>query len=138
MVVNFSYIKFAIAIFFVSLTFNACKTSNSEEFELEPDPFVVTECDSEPQFDYTDLSKLLIYPPEARRYGIEGDVIVRTLINSKGRAEKVILEYASDSIFVEPTYVAILNYKNYKPAVKGNKKIKCWTSIPVKYKLKTK
>ena len=111
------------------------KDSNFTTTEIEPDPDEFTPCEKEPFVDLGALQKLVVYPEEAKRDGIEGLVFVRALINKEGVATKHRIDHSTNTVLNKAAIDAVMNMK-YKPAIQKGKQIFCWISIPITFKLR--
>jgi TonB family protein len=70
------------------------------------------------------------YPPGAKRERLEGRVIVRCLITSKGKADKMeVVESDPEGIFDESAMKA-LKYYSFRPGVKGGEMVDTWVKVP--------
>lgn len=111
--------------------------SNSRDYSydnsLEPDSNALNFKEPLPFFE--EIQKGLVYPPKARELGLEGRVIVRALVNKKGKVSKCVVEFSDNDIFNEAAITAIKRSK-YTPAIQEGKPIACWVSIPIQFKLR--
>lgn len=96
------------------------------------DPFVPV--DSEPYTDMMLLQSALVYPPEAKRLGVQGKVSIRVLVNKKGIAQKYIVETTDSPLFVDEAVRLVMNAV-YMPALYHKQPIDCWVLIPIVFKL---
>jgi TonB family protein len=99
---------------------------------IKPD-FVCTVA-SEPLL-ITPLNKLIHYPEQARKNGLEGQVAVRALIDKQGSIDSVILIKSSDSIF-NTEAIRVMKSARYTPAVQDGTPIKVWRDELIKFRLK--
>jgi protein TonB len=74
------------------------------------------------------------YPELARRAGIEGMVVVKTLINTKGDVEDVVV-LKSHPLLDQAAIEAAKQFK-FKPGKQRDRYVKVWMSIPFTFKLK--
>lgn len=74
------------------------------------------------------------YPELAKKAGIEGLVIVKVLIDTKGNVEKTEI-LKSHPLLDESALEAAKNFK-FKPGKQRDKFVKVWMSIPFNFKLK--
>lgn len=116
---------------------NSNKNSESSSHKIydepEPDEFVLVEL--EPGVDLEKLQKLVIYPLIAYVADIEGRVIVRVLVNKSGKVLKRFIESSDHELLNKAALDAIDKYGYFTPAVQNGKKITCWVSIPVTFKI---
>lgn len=104
------------------------------EEEPAPDDFIPVE--KEPDVDLAKLQKLVEYPDMARRAGVEGKVILRVLVDAKGRATKTLVEASDNELLNEAAVNAIRKYGTFTPAIQNGEPIMCWVSIPIRFKLR--
>lgn len=97
-----------------------------------PDEFIPAE--KYPECDMGALRKSIVYPEDARRKGIEGEVIVRALIDEEGKQTKTLIEHSDNSLLNDAALNAVKQTK-FTPAIQKGKSIKCWVSIPIRFKL---
>ena len=76
-----------------------------------------------------------VYPEKAKKAGIEGRVIVKLWIDTKGDVRKAILLKSTDEIFDKPSLDAAMKYR-FSPAVYRDSPVSVWVVIPFTYKLK--
>lgn len=76
-----------------------------------------------------------VYPEKAKKAGVEGRVIVKLLIDTKGDVRKAILMKSSDGIFDKPSLDAAMKYK-FSPAMYRDNPVSVWVIIPFTYRLK--
>ena len=75
------------------------------------------------------------YPPLAEKQEIEGRVVVRVLINSKGKAEKMeVVESEPENLFDEAAMKS-LKYWQFRPGILGGELVATWVKIPLSFKL---
>ena len=91
--------------------------------------------DKEPMVDMALLQKNIVYPEMARKAGIEGKVMVRVLIDQQGKVLKTEIETSVNKDLDQAAIRAIKKTK-FAPAMKDNKPVKFWVTIPVMFKLK--
>ena len=76
-----------------------------------------------------------VYPELAKKAGIEGTVVVKVLVNTKGDVEQVEI-LKSHPLLDESAIEAARQFK-FKPAKQRDKFVKVWVSIPFNFKLKS-
>ncbi len=74
------------------------------------------------------------YPELARKAGIEGMVVVKVLINTKGRVEKV--EVIKSHPMLDDAAIAAAKQFIFKPGKQRDRYVKVWMTIPFTFKLK--
>ncbi len=74
------------------------------------------------------------YPELARKAGIEGMVVVKVLINTKGRVEKV--EVIKSHPMLDDAAIAAAKQFVFKPGKQRDRYVKVWMTIPFTFKLK--
>lgn len=75
-----------------------------------------------------------VYPELARRAGIEGRVVVKALINTKGDVEEVAI-LKSHPLLDQAAIDAARQFK-FKPGKQRDRYVKVWMSIPFTFELK--
>lgn len=75
-----------------------------------------------------------VYPELARKAGIEGKVVVKALINTKGDVEEVVI-LKSHPLLNQAAVDAAKQFK-FKPGKQRDRYVKVWMSIPFTFKLK--
>ncbi len=75
-----------------------------------------------------------VYPDLARKAGIEGMVVVKVLINTKGDVEKV--EVIKSHPMLDDAAVAAAKQFKFKPGKQRDRYVKVWMTIPFTFKLK--
>ncbi len=75
-----------------------------------------------------------VYPELAKKAGIEGRVIVKVLINTKGDVEKV--EVIKGHPMLEEAAVAAAKQFKFKPGKQRDRYVKVWMTIPFNFRLK--
>lgn len=75
------------------------------------------------------------YPELAKKAGIEGTVVVKVLVNTKGDVEKV--EVLKSHPLLDEAAVEAAKQFKFKPGKQRDKLVKVWVSIPFNFKLKS-
>lgn len=132
-------------IFSTYFSFNNQSRSNiaiaqeNEKFNKDttpdPEPDVFVPCDHEPEVNLEELAKNVVYPDELRKEGIEGYVIIHLLVTETGFVKKTLVEQSDNELFIQAAIAAIKKTK-WEPAIQKGQNIKCWISVPIKFKLK--
>lgn len=77
----------------------------------------------------------LIYPPDLRRRGVEGRVILQVWIEPTGTVDSLALDSASDAGFVQSAAAAVL-HATFWPACVGDRPVRYTEAIPVTFQLR--
>lgn len=118
------------------------------DFDEEPPPappppaeeediiFVAYDKGPEPIGGFAAIQRNLVYPDIARRAGVEGQVIIHALIDTKGTVvdTKVLRSLGNNGC--DEAAIAALKKTKWKPAEQRDKPVKVWVSIPVIFRLK--
>jgi TonB family protein len=102
------------------------KTEVEEQNYPQDTPLV----NSEPQII---TRKNLIYPLEAVRNGIEGDVTVKFLVTTEGNVKTPFVESSSGSPILDSATVAYAQTLKYVPAYNNSKPTSVWILLKFKY-----
>ncbi len=76
-----------------------------------------------------------IYPPEARRKGYEGEVILRVEVLKDGRVGGIEVKRSSGYEILDRSALKAVKLWRFVPAKKGEKAISQWVNIPIKFQL---
>jgi protein TonB len=98
----------------------------------DPDEFIAVE--EEPKWDPAELARRLKYPEIARRAGIEGQVVVRALVDKNGRVVNTMIDQ-SDNKALEEAAVEAVKKTPFTPAIQNKNPVAVWVQIPVIFKL---
>lgn len=74
------------------------------------------------------------YPPDLRREGVSGLVMVRCTIDEQGNVTEPTVEKTTNETFSQPAVLALKKWK-FKPAKQDGKAIAIKVSIPIKFVL---
>jgi protein TonB len=75
------------------------------------------------------------YPPQARRLGEEGKVILRVLVSATGGALRVELETSSGSQRLDDSALRTVRAWKFVPAKRAGAAIESWVLVPILFKL---
>jgi TonB family protein len=75
------------------------------------------------------------YPRNARRRGIEGDVLLRLTIDASGYLKNIEVVKSSGSEFLEAALIAMRS-STFHPAVRGGKAVASHVLLPIQFRLK--
>jgi len=91
--------------------------------------------DPEPIGGLAAIKRYLKYPDYALRFGIEGQVVIKALINEEGKVVK--WEFLESLGFGGCDEVALTAMKKvkWKPAIRSLKPVQDWVTIPFKFRL---
>ncbi|MEZ4686588.1 MAG: energy transducer TonB [Bacteroidia bacterium] len=104
-----------------------------EEAEPDINAFVFASQEPEP-INMDDVRELIGYPDIAREANIEGQVVVRVLVDEDGNYQKHKIIKKAHPILAEAVEKHVRKLR-FTPAVQGNKPIKFWVNIPFAFKL---
>ena len=103
--------------------------------EKEPDinEFIFVEEQPKP-VNMAEIQKAIGYPQVARDAGIEGAVVIRVLVNEKGRYLRHKIINSVHPVLDKAVEKQLPNLR-FTPAIQGGKPIKFWVNIPFNFKL---
>ncbi len=103
--------------------------------EKEPDINAFVFAEEEPQpVNLADIQKAIGYPQIARDAGIQGNVVVRILVDEKGSYNKHKVLNSVHPILEKAVEDKIAQLR-FTPAIQGGKPIKFWVNVPFAFKL---
>jgi len=111
-----------------------------QEEEAEPEPFVVVE--EMPMFPGGDAALLTyignntVYPEVAKENNIQGRVIVRFCVTSKGGVSQVSILKGVDPELDAEAIRVVNTLPTFKPGKQGGKAVPVWFSVPITFTLK--
>ena len=73
------------------------------------------------------------YPELAKRAGLEGSVIVKMLVDTKGKVAQVVVLKSDAEVFNEPAIQAAKQFV-FTPATVKNKPVAVWISYPFRFR----
>jgi TonB family protein len=118
-------------VFFFSILLLTVDLGWSQSVEPDKDGWV--EVTQEPS-PIVPIEKFVVYPEDARRYGVEGRVTVSALINEEGKVIKVDLE-KSDNELLNEAAISAMRKVTFRPAMDGAKPIKVWYTQTILFRL---
>lgn len=110
-----------------------------QEEESEPAPFIVVE--EMPAFPGSDaalmkwLGEHLQYPEEAKENNIQGKVIVRFCVTSKGGVDLVSIFKGVDPQLDAEAIRVVKTLPLFKPGKQGGKAVPVWFSVPISFRI---
>jgi len=75
------------------------------------------------------------YPEEARKKGMEGEVLLRVEVLANGRVGEIEVKRSSGHEMLDRSALSTVKQWKFIPANRGNGSIPCWVNIPVKFQL---
>ena len=98
-------------------------------------PFVEWDEDPEPIGGYGALGKNVIYPEIAREAGIQGIVIVKTLIGKDGTVRATEIFKGIPKTGLDEAAMNAVKMTAWKPAYQRDKPVPVWVNIPIIFRL---
>ena len=103
--------------------------------ELINKPNQVGIYDDPPVINLDELQRRVKFPHFASLRELEGNVIVRALIDIDGSVRRVVVLQADHEVFVKSAVEAVYDVKA-TPAYLDRKPVACWVSIPIRFRLR--
>ena len=75
------------------------------------------------------------YPEEARKKGMEGEVLLRVEVLANGRVGEIEVKRSSGHEMLDRSALSTVKQWKFIPANRGNGSIPCWVNIPIKFQL---
>ena len=75
------------------------------------------------------------YPESARRQGLEGRVLLRVLVDERGRSKQVEINHSSGSAALDRAAAEAIRRWRFDPARLGEQPIESWLRIPIEFRL---
>lgn len=89
------------------------------------------------KIDLTKLQKNVKYPKDARAKEVEGKVVLKVLVNEKGKFVDIQVEHTDNEMLNEAAIKAVKDYgKAEKAATLDGKATASWIYLPIQFKLK--
>jgi len=105
-----------------------------EEAPAEPEIFVVVESMPKMKGGIASLFKSVKYPVIARKQGIEGNVIVKIVVDEEGRPQNPIIMRSPSPLLDEAALEAVMK-QLFEPGRQRGRAVKVEVVIPVKFRL---
>ena len=105
-----------------------------KQAEPEPDPDEFIADATEPTVDYAALQKKVQYPEIARKNGIEGQVVVRVLIDKTGKPVKYRIDHSDNKLLDNSAVDAVMSMR-FTPGIQNGVPVSLWVSVPIKFQL---
>ncbi len=122
---------FVILIILLTLPFIIGFCRGKQSIHESSNSELCNEKDDPPALNYF---KKTVYPEEAQKMRIEGEVLIEILVGVDGSAESVKVKESTDPIFNDAALTAAKDCR-FKPAKRNNNPIKCRVAIPYHFKL---
>ncbi len=98
------------------------------------DPYAFAPVEKEPKAK-DDVQLYIVYPPEAKRRGIEGRVFLRFKVLANGHVGTVLVAKSSHPILNKAAVEAIKRC-HFSPGIQGGKPVAVWVSQAIEFRLK--
>ena len=111
-----------------------------QETEAEPEPFVVVE--EQPVFPGGEVELLKYlgehtnYPELAKENNIQGKVIIRFCVTSKGTVSMISVLKGVDPELDKEAMRVVATLPSFKPGKQGGKPVPVWYMVPITFTLK--
>ena len=122
-------VALAVAVFCLGLA-SAVVTAGDKEALPGPDDFVPVEV--YPEMIYQEPP---VYPDKAKQAGIEGDVWIQCLVDSKGEVVEVRLGKSSGNDMLDKSALAAAEKCKYKPGIQNSKPVAIWVTFRTEFVL---
>jgi len=76
------------------------------------------------------------YPQIARKRGYQGVVVLEVLVDKNGSTDDLRVLSSSGHPILDRTAVAAVKHWTFDPGTRGNKKVKMWVRVPIRFQLK--
>jgi len=76
------------------------------------------------------------YPEEARKKGMEGEVLLRVEVLANGRVGQIEVKRSCGHEMLDQSALSTVRQWKFIPASRGNGPIPCWVNIPIKFQLR--
>jgi len=85
---------------------------------------------------YPAIQKRLVYPEIAKKAGIEGQVVIRAIVNEEGNVTRTVVVKSLGPNGCDEAAINAIKSVKWKPAMQRDMPVKVWVSVPVIFKLK--
>jgi len=75
------------------------------------------------------------YPPQSRRRGEQGTVLLRVHITAAGLADQVAIQDSSGSPRLDQAAQEAVRAWHFTPARQGDQPVAAWVAVPIRFKL---
>ena len=73
------------------------------------------------------------FPADAKRNGITGKVVVRCLIGTNGKADKMEIVDSEPAGIFDESAMSTLKYWEFRPGIKEGEMVATWVKVPFKF-----
>lgn len=108
-------------------------TINTDEEEPSPDDFIMVTQEPSP-LNMEEVSRLIGYPKAASKKNIQGQVVIRVLIDKEGNYKRHTVVRKAHPLLQNAVEAHITKLK-FSPAIQGDEPIMFWVNIPLNFKL---
>jgi TonB family protein len=91
-------------------------------------------CEREPSADMSEIQRRLVYPAAAIEHDVEGKVLIRVLIDTKGKPRRYNVEQSVHALLDSAAAKAIME-TSFSPAIQKSEPVSCWVTVPVVFKV---
>lgn len=84
---------------------------------------------------YGAIVEKLVYPPMAKKIGIEGIVVLQIFVNDKGFVEDLVVQKGLPGTGFDEAAVRAVNQVRFKPAMQRDNAVGVWIAIPIRFRL---
>jgi TonB family protein len=103
--------------------------------EIEPDINAFVALDKEPKtLNYEAIKKEIGYPAKAKNAGIEGNIILRTLVDKEGNYKKHVIIRNSHPLLSNAVEEHVSKLR-FQPAEQNGKQVMAWVTVSFSFKL---
>lgn len=125
--------KNLLFVVFVLSFFSLHAQQDSTLEEPSPDAFIRVSEEPKP-LNLQKIVNKMGYPEEARKQKIEGQVIVRVMLDKEGNYQKHVIVRRAHPLLVQAVEEHISMIK-FSPAIQDNKPVQFWMNIPFNFRL---
>jgi protein TonB len=111
-------------------------TFEKDEIPHKEIPFWALDTKPEPIGGYAAIQKNVVYPEMAQEIGLEGTVVLKAYLDTKGNViECIVLKGIENTGLNEAAIDAVMKTK-FTPAMQRDQKVGVWMTIPIIFKLR--
>ena len=102
----------------------------------EPVPFISVDVKPQPIGGYAAFVRNLVYPEIARKAGVEGQVIVKCLLDEQGNVIRAEIVKSLGNNGCDEAALAAVRTVKWTPAMQRDQAVRVWVNIPIMFKLR--